>query len=615
MISINRFFQYIQKHWVVVTLSVSLVCLGAIAALFVLRTRMPVTVKYSAERHSVTAPFVVTISQTLQPMTPQQLEITPKIEGSWQYKSGNILGSDVLIFTPRESFRTDTTYTVRMNQVKRVIVGDANIPPVTFKTEQAPGISRTSFQDQEKPVLAADHVFTVELSERNRKLRSLVLSTEPRVELEALTSSDDKIFTWRPKHLLPQGQEVRILLTDANSGDVLIDKTVSIAQEPSLQTPVTEHNFSKGDTATMVFNNPMSPETTEIRFSVAGKGSWKDDRTYQYTPDEVKPGMTYTYTIAKGSRTKQGGVLTQDVTRNFSTPSYVASLSRSPLGNELGQAQQDIRITFNQPVNTASAESRFRISQGTITGYRWEGNTMIVTVKDLGFQNTVTYSVLSGVEPIFGLTSTVAIQGSFTTELKTITLSVPYYRQVYAQSCEAASLRMALAYRGIQSSDWDILQKFGYAPRSKDVESNSWDDPQKQFVGDVNGNQGKGTGWGVYAEPVAAAARQFGRSAVTQYGVSASFLARQIYNDRPVILWGIWGTSASIQAWNTPDGVTASGPFPMHVRLVVGVKGSIDNPQGFYVNDPITGSAYWSANQLIANTQKAGPANQAVVIY
>ena len=162
---------------------------------------------------------------------------------------------------------------------------------------------------------------------------------------------------------------------------------------------------------------------------------------------------------------------------------------------------------------------------------------------------------------------------------------------------------------------WDILQKFEYNPTHKNQEANTWDDPQKQFVGDVNGNQGKGTGWGVYAEPVAAAVRSYGRQASTHYGVSAQFLAQQLYDDRPVVLWGIWGTSAQIQTWTTPGGYTASGPFPMHVRLVVGVKGSIEQPLGFYVHDPITGSAYWSTAQLMANTQKAGPANQAVVVY
>lgn len=615
MIHTNHFFRFLHKNYIRAGLGFLLVGVAAIITLFALRTHMPIALQYASQRHSVTEPIVINLNQILQPLTQDQLEIAPHIEGTWAYTRGNLLRGDSLTFIPHGLFRTDTTYEVRIKQAKRIIMGAVDIPTIRVTTEEAPGIAQASFQTGDKPILAADHVFTVELSEKNRKLRALDLSTDPKIDVDMTVDADDKTFSWRPKQLLPQGEEIRVVLKDTNNGDTLIDKMIAVASEPALETPVVEYNFGKNDKATMVFGQPMLADTTQIEFSLAGTGAWKDDRTYVFSPDEVKPGMMYTYKITRGARSKQGGMLTQDIVRHFSTPGHVASVALSPLGRELSQVQQDIRITFNQPVNTKSAESRFSVSHGALVGFRWEGATMIATVKDLGFQNTVSYRVAPGVEPVFGLTSSTAIEGSFTTEARVIKLNVPYYKQQFAQSCEAASLRMALAYRGIQSSDWDILQTFGYAPRSKDAGSNSWDDPQKQFVGDVNGDQAKGTGWGVYAEPVAAATRQFGRSATTQYGVSASFLAQQIYNDRPVILWGIWGSSANIQTWNTPDGGTASGPFPMHVRLVVGVKGSVENPQGFYVNDPITGSAYWTTSQLMSNSQKAGPANQAVVVH
>ena len=63
-------------------------------------------------------------------------------------------------------------------------------------------------------------------------------------------------------------------------------------------------------------------------------------------------------------------------------------------------------------------------------------------------------------------------------------LDVPYYQQQYANSCEAASLRMALAYYGINiSDDLEIVKKFGYDPRDKDTINNEWDNPQEMFVG------------------------------------------------------------------------------------------------------------------------------------
>lgn len=174
---------------------------------------------------------------------------------------------------------------------------------------------------------------------------------------------------------------------------------------------------------------------------------------------------------------------------------------------------------------------------------------------------------------------------------------------------------MALAFKGISTSDWSVLQKFGYQPRHRDKAKNIWDDPQQQFVGDVNGSQTTGTGWGVYAEPVAKAIRSYGRSATTHYSPGTSFIASQLHQGRPVIAWGVFGSGAHIDSWKTPEGKKISGPIPMHVRLIVGVKGEPGSPLGFYIHDPISGPTYWTAGQLAGNMAAAGPANQAVVIY
>jgi uncharacterized protein YvpB len=465
-------------------------------------------------------------------------------------------------------------------------------------------------------VVAADTQFKVTLNKENGDMKDVVLETQPASELSRKRSGDG--YTWTPVSLLPQGQELTATLKD-NKGRVLLERTMTVAAAPELVTGVQEADVTPDSAFDLVFKEDIdtakSPKDM-IAFDASGKGSWIDATTYRFVPEGLEPGKTYHYTIAKGVRTKAGGVLEEAITKSFDTRSRVVAASFSPNGREVSQARQVVHVTFNQPVDKKSAEQRFSVSAGQVQTVVWEGNTLKATVVNLGFQNTVTVSVAAGVKPAsFGLESVSAQSHSFTTEVRTVRLAVPYYKQAYAQSCEAASVRMALAYRGIGSSDWDILQKFEYNPTHKNQEANTWDDPQKQFVGDVNGNQGKGTGWGVYAEPVAAAVRSYGRQASTHYGVSAQFLAQQLYDDRPVVLWGIWGTSAQIQTWTTPGGYTASGPFPMHVRLVVGVKGSIEQPLGFYVHDPITGSAYWSTAQLMANTQKAGPANQAVVVY
>lgn len=42
-----------------------------------------------------------------------------------------------------------------------------------------------------------------------------------------------------------------------------------------------------------------------------------------------------------------------------------------------------------------------------------------------------------------------------------------------------------------------------------------------------------------------------------------------------------------------------------HTRLVVGVKGDFNNPDGFYINDPATGHlVYWTAEDLKSDIAK-----------
>ena len=95
-------------------------------------------------------------------------------------------------------------------------------------------------------------------------------------------------------------------------------------------------------------------------------------------------------------------------------------------------------------------------------------------------------------------------------------LNIPAYKQIYNQSCEASSLRMALEYRGVVTTDEDILAQMGYdGEPAKNVDGRRiWSDPHKQFVGSRDGDQTQFTGYGVFAEPVAAAAEKNSRTAV-----------------------------------------------------------------------------------------------------
>ncbi len=194
-----------------------------------------------------------------------------------------------------------------------------------------------------------------------------------------------------------------------------------------------------------------------------------------------------------------------------------------------------------------------------------------------------------------------------------IKLNVPYFRQQYLNSCEAASLRMVLGFYGVQLDDMQILQRIGYRPRAKDVVKNEWDDPQEQFVGFVDNTNG----YGVYGLPVSYAAASFGRRVEYRVSITPQFLAKEIASGHPVIVWGSTSVTAPAYTWNLPNGGMARAFKGEHARVVVGLRGDVNDPIGFYIHDSLNGLQfqYWSTEDLMKNIYSVpGVTNQAVVV-
>lgn len=200
-------------------------------------------------------------------------------------------------------------------------------------------------------------------------------------------------------------------------------------------------------------------------------------------------------------------------------------------------------------------------------------------------------------------------------KVKETILKVPVYVQEFKNSCEAAALRMALAYKNIQTSgDMELIQKFGYSPTHKDVTNNIWSDPQKEFVGFVDERCSE-CGYGVYGIPVTKTARAYGVNAIYLTDVVPSVLAEELSKDNPVVVWGYTSLS-NPYTWKTPTGGTVKAFKGLHARVLVGFRGEKENPKGFYLNDPLTGKReYWNTESLVAHMNAVpGVTNQMVVI-
>lgn len=253
-----------------------------------------------------------------------------------------------------------------------------------------------------------------------------------------------------------------------------------------------------------------------------------------------------------------------------------------------------IRIRFNQSVNKNSAESRLTLNP-TVEGiYTWDGETLIFTPKTyLDFDTNYTLSISSGVESLSGSLLNSRYSASFSTQEKSTKLVVPFYLQQYTLSCEAAALRMTLAYRGVTATEDQLLQKIGFDPSGK--RGGVWGNPYVGFVGNVKGKQMK-NGYGVYWEPIARAANYY-RYAKSFENWTIKQLTESIQKSTPVIAWiSIKGKPPTV--WLTPTGDRIKAVADEHTVVVTGFLGPPNNPSHIIANDPLIGEVYLSRDSF-----------------
>jgi uncharacterized protein YvpB len=168
-------------------------------------------------------------------------------------------------------------------------------------------------------------------------------------------------------------------------------------------------------------------------------------------------------------------------------------------------------------------------------------------------------------------------------------LNVPWYHQVYVLSCESASLRMALAYEGIATTDKAVLDIMGADLRGPVFDSAGmhWGDPFETFVGNVGGSEVALTGYGTYYPTIEHAATKLGGRVLRS---GQNILPAEVYdavlNGHPVVAWVTYHwVRLARKDYVAFDGKTVpyAGPGE-HAVTVVGVQ-----PTRVLINNPSTG--------------------------
>jgi uncharacterized protein YvpB len=175
-------------------------------------------------------------------------------------------------------------------------------------------------------------------------------------------------------------------------------------------------------------------------------------------------------------------------------------------------------------------------------------------------------------------------------------LNVPWYHQAFELSCESASLRMALAYEGIATTDAAILNIVGNDPRPAIFQNGAlrWGDPYASFVGNVNGSEIALTGYGMYYPTVVKAARTLGGHVLNAgEGITPAQVYAAVLAGHPVVTWVTYHwVILHRQDYVAFDGRTIpyAGPGE-HAVTVVGIE-----PGRLLINNP------WSGPEWISKT-------------
>lgn len=278
--------------------------------------------------------------------------------------------------------------------------------------------------------------------------------------------------------------------------------------------------------------------------------------------------------------------------------------------------KSEITIIASSNINIKTLEKSFTIVPNVPGTFTVNGRVAsFKPTNNLAPQTKYTVTIDETLHGVNGESLSSGVTQSFETEPNLKILGVPYFRQQFSRSCESASLRMALAFKGINVKDMDVVKAAGYNPKEADWANRIWDNPYEQFVGYIDGPQ---SGYGMYASALAKAAEHFGRSTKILSNPTVEQIASEVLSGNPVVMWGyINDTVPKLSYFYTSDGVRVPIYSNEHARTITGVVGSEHEPVGFYVHDPLSGRAneYWSKERLVKHMSIFGAvSNQALVI-
>lgn len=543
----------------------------------------------------------------------------PQIYGEITYEN-NLFGRSLartLVFTPELNFWPETTYQIKLINVKNALPSFLPAKEYTFSftTESLPAL--LSVETDPEREIKADSLITLTFDKASRNLADYEFDLTPAVALGEKLSENGKTYTLIPKNLLSQGQEYALTVKRKVIRNYYQKEVIGFQAEPEKiwtgkfvvrEAPYLENFRPTGQTVglneeiAVTFNEAVERSSfiNSVVISPAVEGEWQsdDNQTFIYKKASLARDTLYRVTIGQGLKTQKSGYLAEDAVHTFKTIGPVKVVNFSPGEGATGvSVNRSLSVTFDPAVDHLSGQSHFSLVPAVEGDFSWEGEVMTFRPKTaLSFNTAYQVTLTKGVKGKGGFNSESDFTASFTTEFSVTKLDVPFHRQEHNLSCEVATLVMVLAYRGINVSEAALIDYIGFDPTPKS--GGVWGNPNLAFVGDIDGRQ-PSTGYGVYWDPVVKAASQY-RTAYSFTSWTISDITGQIKKGNPVIFWGTAGSGQRID-WKTSQGGNVVAVSGEHTRVAIGFIGSADNPSKIITLDPLSGEKYFTVSSFLWN--------------
>ena len=226
---------------------------------------------------------------------------------------------------------------------------------------------------------------------------------------------------------------------------------------------------------------------------------------------------------------------------------------------------------------------------------------LTTTLAGFYFIFSVIFKTQHIVRPQVSSTSTQVLAATETKALlptKSAHMDVPLYHQMYRLSCEAASLEMALAYKGVTQTQEELLTKIGVSePKVSYIQNGVriWGDPDLGFVGDVAGSFSNSiggletaTGWGVSNVRIGQVAQELRPQSASYDHFTIDQIETELDNQNPVMFWNVPDSYKNERTtYQTPSGKTIDF-FRDHVAVITGYD-IVNGLAVFSINDPMFG--------------------------